>query len=227
MTIYEFIKIFDYTILSFWHSFAVNTSNIFTPIIRTISYAAEVKAGLPLVLLAIILMFFKRTRKVGIAMFISMAIGIILTNGLIKNYVARLRPYQSDIKEYLDWWKYVGSVKVSEYSFPSGHTTLTMAAMTSLFFFTNKKYSWTAFIFVILMGISRNYLMVHYPTDVLGGVLIGFVSAIIGGIITQYIYYIALRHQDHKFFYYFIEKGFGPHQRWQSLDINYRTGKRY
>ena len=75
-----------------------------------------------------------------------------------------------------------------EYSFPSGHVSTTMAAMGAVFFYTNKKYSWLAFLLVILMGFSRNYLVVHYPTDVLGGAIIGFISALIARILINRYY---------------------------------------
>ena len=52
--------------------------------------------------------------------------------------------------------------------------------MTALFLAGNKRYSWTAFIFAFLMGVSRIYLVVHYPSDVLGGIVVGACAAIIG-----------------------------------------------
>ena len=85
--------------------------------------------------------------------------------------------------EYYNWWKYVGGLHYKEFSFPSGHTTATMAAMMCIFLTCNKKYSWLVFIFVALMGLSRNYFMVHYPTDILGGIMVGGVSGIIAYII--------------------------------------------
>ena len=63
-----------------------------------------------------------------------------------------------------------------------------MAAMTGLFFVTDKRISWTAFIFALLMGASRIYLCVHYPSDVLGGLIIGFAAGLIAGLIVNAIY---------------------------------------
>ena len=85
--------------------------------------------------------------------------------------------------EYYNWWKYVGSLHYKEFSFPSGHTTATMAVMMCIFLTCNKKYSWLVFIFVALMGLSRNYFMVHYPTDVLGGIMVGGISGLISYLI--------------------------------------------
>lgn len=175
----NFIHAFDYALLEFYHNLAVMTNNAFTPFIRSISYFFDLEKGLPLVIIAIALLFFKKTRKVGFVMVVSMVIGLIFTNLFIKNYVARLRPFQSGRLEIVNWWKYVGSVHVGEYSFPSGHATATMAAMTAIFLTCNKKYSWLGFLFVLLMGFSRNYLMVHYPSDVVAGMLVGLVSALL------------------------------------------------
>ena len=55
--------------------------------------------------------------------------------------------------------------------------------MTALFLTGNRKYSWTAFIFAILMGISRIYLVVHYPSDVLGGVIVGVFAGCLGALL--------------------------------------------
>ena len=60
--------------------------------------------------------------------------------------------------------------------------------MTGLFFATNKKYSWTAFIFAVVMGITRIYLCVHFPSDVLGGLLIGFLAGLLAAIIVNVCY---------------------------------------
>ena len=153
---------------------------------------------MPLLAIAIILLFFKKTRKVGLVMVVSMAIGFIVGNVFLKNYIGRYRPFQSGHPEYISWWKYVGSVHVGEYSFPSGHATATMAAMTAIFLTCNKKYSWLGFIFVIVMGMSRNYLMVHYPSDVIGGMLVGFFSAIVGYSLTILLKHYVMSHLDHR-----------------------------
>lgn len=166
---------FDYNILKFWHDFAKETHNAFTPFFEFISFLAE--NGIILILISIILMCFRKTKKIGLCTFFSIIIGAIITNLFLKNIIARPRPFMG---MYDSWWSYVGALKVKEYSFPSGHVTATMAFMTALFLQSkNKKYAWLGFILVILMGISRNYLMVHYPTDVIGGVLAGFIAGIL------------------------------------------------
>lgn len=177
----SFFQSYDYTILHFLHHLALITNNHLTPIFRFISYFGD--KGIFFILLGIILLIFKKTRKLGLCILISLLLGTLFTNLFLKNIIARHRPYLSGIKAYHEWWQYVGALKYNEFSFPSGHTTATMAVMTSLFLFYNKKYSWISFLFVVLMGMSRNYFMVHYPTDILGGIIIGGLSSIIAYIL--------------------------------------------
>ena len=63
-----------------------------------------------------------------------------------------------------------------------------MAAMTGLFFTTNKKVSWTAFIVAVVMGITRIYLCVHFPSDVLGGLVVGFLAGLVSYFIVNALY---------------------------------------
>ena len=61
----------------------------------------------------------------------------------------------------------------SDKSFPSGHTTAAFGACVPVFLLGNKRVSWTALLFGLLMGIARIYLCVHYPSDVVAGFLVG------------------------------------------------------
>ena len=76
----------------------------------------------------------------------------------------------------------------SEFSFPSGHSTASMAAMMAFFLAGNKKYSWTGFIAALLIGFSRIYLCVHYPSDVLFGFIVGIIAGTIAYLIVWLLY---------------------------------------
>ncbi len=193
----NFFAGYDHLILGLLHDLAVSTGGHLTWLFKLISLFAE--KGLFLLLLAVFLMLFKKTRKVGICMFGAIGCGAIITNFIVKDMVARPRPFMSDILEYNEWWKYVGSVVEDEFSFPSGHTTAMSAAMMSIFFFTKSKKKYLCFLFIILMGLSRNYLMVHYPSDILGGFLSGLIAATIAFFITKLIY-IVLNKYENKLF---------------------------
>mgnify|MGYP003571522005 CR=1 FL=1 len=121
--------------------------------------------------IAIILLFFKKTRKCGIFMLISMAIGVIIGNGIIKNLVARPRPCWIDESINL----LISNPK--DFSFPSGHTLASFEAAITILLH-NKKWGIAAILLAICVGISRLYLFVHFPTDVLAGAILGTIIAI-------------------------------------------------
>lgn len=189
---------FDHAILSVLHELALLTNGNLNWLFKFISLFAE--KGLFLILLSIFLMLFKKTRKFGICMFGAIGAGAILTNFILKDMVARPRPYMSGILEYKDWWQYAGMVTESDFSFPSGHTTAMTAAMMSLVYIAKTKKKYWCIVFIFLMGVSRNYLMVHYPTDVIGGMISGLVGATVAYFITLLIYKIIEKYKDVKLF---------------------------
>lgn len=124
------------------------------------------------ILLAIILLCFRKTRKCGLVILCSMLLGLILANGLIKNLVNRPRPCDlNDVIELL-------IPRPDESSFPSGHTTSSFAAAASIFYFY-KKWGIAAYCMAFMIAFSRMYLYVHYPTDILAGMLLGTLFAVI------------------------------------------------
>ena len=72
------------------------------------------------------------------------------------------------------------------FSFPSGHTGASFAAASALFFSRNK-FGVFAFVVAALIGFSRLYLYVHYPSDVLAGALIGIMLGWLGNILVAFI----------------------------------------
>ncbi len=128
--------------------------------------------GIIWILIAIILLFFKKTRKCGILMLIAMGCGLIIGNGIIKNLVKRSRPC------WLDTSIPLLIANPTDYSFPSGHTLASFEAATMIFLH-NKKWGILTFILAIGISLSRLYLFVHFPTDVLGGILLGILIAVL------------------------------------------------
>ena len=121
--------------------------------------------------LAVILLIPKKTRKAGFTALLSMGIGALITNVFLKNAVARIRPY--DAVETIV--PLVG--KLSDYSFPSGHTCASFAAAMVYLKMLPKKYGVPFVILAVLIAFSRLYVGVHYLTDVIGGLIIGIFSA--------------------------------------------------
>lgn len=176
---------FDLGILEAIHNFAAATGYFSTPFWHFISFFAH--DGICMILLGLALCVFKRTRRTGVAVLGAIVIGALITNVTLKPLVMRARPYTHAL--LAEWWQAVGAPMESDFSFPSGHTTATAAAMLALFFSTKKKYSWPALAFILLMGFSRMYLMVHYPTDVLAGLLAGGTGACISALLLTPLLY--------------------------------------
>ncbi len=187
---------FDAGIFYFMHNLAVKAGAFFTPFFKVVSVLGE--GGIFFILLGVILLLFSKTRKSGLTVLIAILIGFLLTNVIIKNSVARLRPYQSSEK-YKEYWQFVKSKNQSEYSFPSGHTTVTMASMTALFFTCKKKWSWVFFLFALIMGCARVYQMFHYTTDVIGGFIIGGVAGSLAFAIINKVYKIIDKYREKAF----------------------------
>lgn len=122
----------------------------------------------------IMVLFIKKNNNIGkwgIVLLLSLAISAIIVNIGIKPYVARLRPFDRLMLDII-------INKPLDYSFPSGHTTAAFVAAV-VFLYMNRKIGLFMIVFAILMGISRMYLLVHFPSDVICGAIIGSVTSII------------------------------------------------
>ena len=140
---------------------------------------------IPMAVLGLVLSFFKKTRKFGMAVLFAVLVGTLVTNLIMKPLFARPRPYvyYADNPLFMSWYEFAGAHIESDKSFPSGHTTAAFEIGIALFLVLNKKYSWIFPVFSALVGLSRIYLMVHYVTDVLGGVIVGTFAGIMGYVI--------------------------------------------
>lgn len=174
---------FDQSITLLVHQLYTMAGGFFTPFFEFISLLG--KGGIFLVLLSLALMVYRPTRRFGTAMLFGVAIGALFTNVFLKVAIARPRPYADENSIFYQLWLLVGQNVESDKSFPSGHTTAAFSTMTALFLMGNKKYSWTAFIFAFLMGLARIYLVVHFPSDVLGGIIVGLVAGCLGALIAS------------------------------------------
>lgn len=192
---------FDNAIFNTLHGLAESAGGFLTPIFKVVSIIGE--KGIIFFVLAAILMLFAKTRKQGVCMMGALIIGAIITSLILKNVVARVRPYEN--AEYAAFWEYVGGKTSDSYCFPSGHVTMITAAMTALFMCFNKKWSWVGFLGVILMGVARVYLIAHYATDVIGGVIVGVLAAVIAFFITKLIFYILEKNKETKFCKFCLE----------------------
>ncbi len=122
---------------------------------------------------SILMLFFKKTRKIGIVSLFSIALCFLVTNQCLKNMIARPRPFNMipELTILID--------APSSYSFPSGHTANSFAMAFIYYKMMPKKWGVAAIVIASLIAFSRLYLGVHYPSDVLGGVLVAWVCSMI------------------------------------------------
>lgn len=131
-------------------------------------------AGIFWIILTVLFLLIPKMRKTGVVMAAALIIDLLLCNVLLKNFVARTRPYDENTGIQLL------VAKLRDYSFPSGHTAASFASATALYFAGEKKLWKPALVLACLIAVSRLYLYVHYPTDVLGGVVIGIIAGYLG-----------------------------------------------
>lgn len=131
-------------------------------------------AGIIWIILTLILLLIPKTRKVGFVLVLALVFDLILCNFIVKPIVARTRPYDINTAVQLLIGRQV------DYSFPSGHTAAGITC-TVVLYFMRQKWLWKiALLLSLLIGFSRMYLYVHFPTDIIGGIIIGVVCGILG-----------------------------------------------
>ena len=179
----------DYAILQWYHGLGEAAGPVLTPIADLISWTGW--KGLFLIVVAVVLLLIPKTRRTGVCCAIALAVGYILVNKLIKPAVARPRPYDYNADLKL-WFEYVRamsfSLKESDLAFPSGHMNAATALAAAVVFARGKKWLPWMLLYVVLMGMSRNYLIVHYPSDVFFAFFTGLIAAVIGWAVTTVIY---------------------------------------
>lgn len=131
---------------------------------------------------AIFLLFMKRFRFYGVSVIATVCFCAFLCDVVIKPIVRRLRPFVTNTELRLLIRTPGG------YSFPSGHTSSSVGAAYVLFQM-NRWVGIAGFLVAALIALSRMYLHVHYPTDVMAGALIGLVCAVVIFNLVFYFYY--------------------------------------
>ena len=150
-------------------------TDMLTPLMKFVTFLGN--GGWFWILCAVVLLAIPKTRKTGYAAVLSLIFGVIVTNLLLKNIVARPRPF-AEIEALIPL-----IAKPTDFSFPSGHTTASFAVALVMFRMLPKKIGIPAVVLAALVAFSRLYLGVHYPTDV----LVGFVVALVGSLLAVWI----------------------------------------
>ncbi len=141
---------------------------VLTPLFTLITTLGN--GGMVWILFSAALLFFPRTRKVGIASLLALLFSLLINNIILKNLVGRIRPYET-IEGLIPL-----VARPADYSFPSGHTGSSFAAAWVMYRKLPRRLGIPALILAGLIGISRLYVGVHYPTDVLFGAVCGMIS---------------------------------------------------
>lgn len=145
--------------------------------------------GIFWIALGVVLLLFKKTRKLGIAALGGLALVSFMNSIVLKDLFERLRPYAMDAGYWervaTDGWHYqfpFADLYEKSFAFPSGHTASSFGAAIGIFYIDKKK-GIAPLILAFLIGFSRIYIHVHYPSDVIAGMIVGIVFGLLACLI--------------------------------------------
>lgn len=130
------------------------------------------------IVVGIALLVPKSTRKTGLQILLALLFSSIFCNLILKDLVARDRP---------SWLMPQIELLIKnpkDFSFPSGHTSASFAFALSILCY-HKRWGTAALVLAVLIAFSRMYLFVHFPTDILGGIITGTLSAMLSYVVMQ------------------------------------------
>lgn len=157
------------------------------PIISFFTHLGD--SGFLFIVLTVLLLCFPKTRRAGFAAACALVFSLLFTNVILKHLFSRPRPW-------VDCAALIPLVTERDpNSFPSGHTSAAFAfATASLRTLPKRWMKITAVVLAALMGLSRLYVGVHYPTDVLAGFVVGDLAGLCGWLLSERL---AARYQQH------------------------------
>lgn len=151
-------------------------------IMKYVTYIGEFGAGA--IICAAVLLIFKKTRWAGVAVAVACVLDVLVVNVILKLSVNRARPWQTyPGLGFQEFHKAIGVREPTDSSFPSGHTAALFAAAVALVMYYKVK-GWPALGVALFVALSRIYLCMHYPSDVLAGILIGSACGVAGYFLT-------------------------------------------
>ena len=155
----------DRIILNFFQELAVSNNFILNNFF--IFFTKIGNLGMVWILISLLFLMFKGTRKTGVVSLLSLFFSFIISNLFLKNIIARPRPFTTyDLKVLISLPK--------DFSFPSGHASASFASAFSIYLSTRKKVlKYSVISLASLISFSRIYLSVHYFTDVVSGIGVG------------------------------------------------------
>lgn len=142
---------------------------VLDPLMKTITHLGD--AGIFWILLTLVLLIFPKTRRIGAYSALALLGSLLINNIILKNLVGRTRPY-----ELIEGLELMVN-RAHDASFPSGHTGASIASASSMFPELPRKWGVALLILAVLIAFSRLYVGIHFPTDVLGGFVTGWLAA--------------------------------------------------
>ncbi|MBP5361823.1 MAG: phosphatase PAP2 family protein [Ruminococcus sp.] len=144
--------------------------------------------GLLWIVVSVIFLMIKKHRKCGITLSFGLVFSFLAVNVIMKNLIARSRPcwINDDIEMLI--------AIPRDYSFPSGHTLFGFLAAVIIISY-DKRFGIPAFLIAFAIAFSRMYLYVHFPSDVLAGMILGIAIGIFSVLVMKKI---MLRYEEKK-----------------------------
>lgn len=163
----EFILEFELSILNFLQNIRCDLSDAFFSLITHLG-----DKGIFWIALGLILCFIPKYKKTGACLLLALLINFVMCNLTLKPIIARIRPY-----EHIEGIKLLIATP-RDFSFPSGHSSASFAAAYSVWL-KSKKWGTMCLCVAGLIAFSRLYLYVHFPSDVIFGIILGILSSIL------------------------------------------------
>lgn len=139
-----------------------------TPVMQLITALGD--HGAFWIALTVLLLFFRRTRRAGLCCALALILDLLAVNIILKPLIARMRPY-AVLQDIIPITALPG-----DHSFPSGHSAASFACAWALFRSGKRRMGIPALVLAALIALSRLYVGVHYPTDVICGAAIGMLA---------------------------------------------------
>ncbi len=137
--------------------------------------------GIGWIIIMLLVFFLSKDKRMGLTGMVAFVLSFMLCNMLLKTMIERDRPCWVDPSIQL-------LVETpDDFSFPSGHTSFSFATATAIAQYS-ASWGFVAFIVAALIGLSRLYLFVHFPTDVIFGAIVGIIAGLLAGLLVKDFY---------------------------------------
>ena len=171
----DLLRFIDNSILDFIRNFICH--DVLDGIMAFFTHLGDM--GIIWLTFGIAMLFFKKTRRFGLLVLLSLCVCAIISLAIMKPFFGRLRPYE--LRGIVPKIAPPGGS-----SFPSGHTASSFGAAYAIFL-SDRRLGISAFTLASVIAFSRMYFLVHYPTDVIMGVFVGMCSTLIARFIVNFI----------------------------------------